>query len=156
MPTANNYSSAWDYTQTSRTNPSTQSTRKFSYDSSTKPSLRSQFGDRLISSGRKTPDGKIDQEIRQVELDRLRELLDLERRRNIAEREERQRALDEKFARETDWRRLMQKAALAYRVGKFGAGWTWADDAYTDRLGVEMGYLKPWDRRYQVKVGVGK
>jgi hypothetical protein len=40
------------------------------------------------------------------------------------------------------WNRLIQKAGLANRLGRFGAGWTWADDALLDRLAVEMGYSR--------------
>jgi hypothetical protein len=40
------------------------------------------------------------------------------------------------------WNRLIQKAGLANRLGRFGAGWTWADDALLDRLAVEMGYRR--------------
>lgn len=114
---------------------------------------QNQLGGRPVYSWRQFQDQKIEREMKELELERLRELLDVERRRNYAEQEERQRALDDRFARETNWRRLMQKAALANKVGKYGAGWTWGDDAWADRLGVEMGYLKPWNRTYQVKAG---
>uniref|UniRef100_A0A7C4EV81 Uncharacterized protein n=1 Tax=Desulfomonile tiedjei TaxID=2358 RepID=A0A7C4EV81_9BACT len=91
--------------------------------------------------------------IAQLQIERLRQLLDMERQRSAAEQEEKQRQREQQLDRETRWRRLMQKAALAYKVGKFGAGWTWEDDAWADRLGVDLGYLKPWDRKYTVKYG---
>lgn len=91
--------------------------------------------------------------IKQLEIERLRQLLDMERRRSAAGQEEMQRLREQQLDRETKWRRLMQKASLANKVGKFGAGWTWEDDAWADRLGVELGYLKPWDRKYTVKYG---
>lgn len=94
-----------------------------------------------------------DRRLTELEIERLRHLLDMERRRYAAEREEKQRLRERQLDRETKWRRLMQKAALAYKVGKFGAGWTWEDDAWADRLGVELGYLKPWDRKYSIKLG---
>jgi hypothetical protein len=105
------------------------------------------------SYGTRPADRAYEAQIRQLEIERLRELLETERRRAIAEREERQRLMSQQLDRETNWRRLMQKASLASKVGKFGAGWTWEDDAWSDRLGVELGYLKPWDRKYTVKVG---
>jgi len=91
--------------------------------------------------------------IKELEIERLRQLLDMERRRSAAEEEEKQRLRELQLDRETKWRRLMQKSGLAYKVGRFGAGWTWEDDAWADRLGVELGYLKPWDRKYTVKYG---
>jgi len=105
------------------------------------------------SQGTRPEDRAYEAQVRQLEIERLRELLETERRRAIAEREEHRRLMEQQLDRETNWRRLMQKASLAYKVGKFGAGWTWEDDAWADRLGVELGYLKPWDRKYTVKVG---
>ncbi len=100
-----------------------------------------------------TVDRSHEARIKELEIERLRQLLDMERRRSAAEQEEKQRLREQQLDRETKWRRLMQKAGLAYKVGKFGAGWTWEDDAWADRLGVELGYLKPWDRKYTVKYG---
>ncbi|MGC8908610.1 MAG: hypothetical protein ACP5M0_14385 [Desulfomonilaceae bacterium] len=94
-----------------------------------------------------------DDRIAQLQIERLRQLLDMERQRSAAELEEKQRLREQQLDRETRWRRLMQKAALANKVGSFGAGWTWEDDAWADRLGVDLGYLKPWDRKYTVKYG---
>jgi hypothetical protein len=114
---------------------------------------RNRTAKRPISTWQQEIDRKIQSDLRQMELERMRDLMERERRSDVAAREDRQRALDEQFERETNWRRLMQKASLANKVGKFGAGWGLGDDAWADRLGVEMGYLKPWERKFQMRAG---
>lgn len=114
---------------------------------------RNRTAKRPISTWQQEIDRKSQSDLRQMELERMRDLMERERRWDVAAREDRQRALDEQFERETNWRRLMQKASLANKVGKFGAGWGLGDDAWADRLGVEMGYLKPWERKFQMRAG---
>lgn len=73
-----------------------------------------------------------------------------------AEREQQQTARDEQLAKENKWRGLTSKARLASRIGKTAAGWTNADDLLSDRLGVEFGYYKPWDRKFEIRMGMGR
>jgi hypothetical protein len=73
-----------------------------------------------------------------------------------AEREQQQSARDEQLAKESKWRGLTSKARLASRIGKTAAGWTNADDLLSDRLGVEFGYYKPWERKFEIHMGMGR
>ncbi len=97
-----------------------------------------------------TPDDSQDRALKELTLERLRRQMEAERQQNVAAKEDRQRALDDKLATETKWTQLMQKAGLASRVGNFGAGWTTEDAALADLLGVKMGAQSPWQRRIQV------
>jgi len=92
---------------------------------------------------------------RDLELSRLKDQVDMDRWKNTMERENRTRAEYEKLEQENQWGNLAQKYGQAYTVGKFGAGWTWEDDLQAERLGVGMGYLKPWQRSFQSKQQIG-
>ena len=96
---------------------------------------------------------KMDQEKHAAQMAMAAMQLESARRADYNQREQRQRDIDQAFEDETNWRRLMQKASLAGKVGKFGAGWGLGDDAWADRLGVKMGYLTPWKRTATVKSG---
>jgi hypothetical protein len=96
-----------------------------------------------------TPDDSQDRALKELTLERMRRQMEIERQQNVAAKEDRQRALDEKFATETKWTQLMQKAGLASRLGGSGL-WTAEDAAMADLLGVKMGAQSPWQRRIQV------
>jgi hypothetical protein len=95
-------------------------------------------------------DDSQDRALKELTLERMRQQMEAERRQNVAAREDRQRALDDKLATETAWTQLMQKAGRASQVGREGAGWTAQDDALADLLGVKMGYQSPLQRRLSV------
>ena len=96
---------------------------------------------------------KMDQEKHAAQMAMAAMQLESARKADYNQREQRQRDIDQAFEDETNWRRLMQKASLAGKVGKFGAGWGLGDDAWADRLGVKKGYLTPWKRTATVKSG---
>ncbi len=126
--------------------------------------LQSRLGDLMRADWAGDVNWERDSARREIELDYLRnksraELdaaarqAEMDRQRNYMEIEAAKQAMDEKQAREAKWTALMRKAGQAYNIGKFGAGWTWEDDAMQDRLGVELGYLKPWTRSFSIKMG---
>jgi len=96
------------------------------------------------------PDDSQDRGLKELSLEQLRRQMEMERWRNTTEKEDRQRALDDKLANETKWQQLMHKAGLASRLGSSGAIWSAEDAALADLLGVKMGYQAPWQRRIQV------
>ena len=56
----------------------------------------------------------------------------------IKNRLENQKADEQSYAKrknQYDWEMLMKKASLLDSVGRFGAGWTTADDYWLKRLG---------------------
>lgn len=73
-----------------------------------------------------------------------------------ADSEQRQNAADAQMAQENKWRALTAKARLVSRIGKTAAGWTNADDLLSERLGVDLGYYQPWQRKFEIKMGAGK
>ena len=95
-------------------------------------------------------DDSQDSALKELALERLRRQMETEQWRTTAEKEDRQRALDEKTANEEKWAQLMQKAALAYQVGRSGANWTAQDDALENLLGVKLGYQLPWQRKLDI------
>jgi hypothetical protein len=96
-----------------------------------------------------SPDDSQDRALKELTLERMRRQMETERQQNVAAKEDRQRALDDKLATETKWTQLMQKAGLASRLGGSGL-WTAEDSALADLLGVKMGTQSPWQRRLQV------
>jgi hypothetical protein len=75
-------------------------------------------------------------------LNDMRRQSDLQSWRDRVEREERDRLVQDR----NQWKQVMSKASLASRAGSSAAGWTSADQALADYLGVRMGYLQPWRR----------
>ncbi|MGO9567264.1 MAG: hypothetical protein ACLP5H_06975 [Desulfomonilaceae bacterium] len=96
-----------------------------------------------------TPDDSQDRALKELTLERLRRQMETERQQNVAAKEDRQRALDDKLATATKWTQLMQKAGVASKLGGSGL-WTAEDAALADLLGVKMGTQSPWQRRIQV------
>ena len=85
------------------------------------------------------------------------DLASQENQREIArlntEAEQRNADRDEKLAQENRWRSLTAKARLVSKIGRTAAGWTNSDDLLSDRLGVQLGYYSPWERKLEVRVG---
>jgi hypothetical protein len=95
-------------------------------------------------------DNSQDSALKELALEQLRRQMETEQWRATAEKQDRQRTLDEKMANEEKWTQLMQKAALASQVGRYGAGWTAQDDALENLLGVKLGYQLPWQRKVDI------
>lgn len=89
---------------------------------------------------------------RDLQLEQTKRAMAMQKNRDTWAVEDRQRALDDKMDRNTRWTQYLNKAAQVELAGKTGAGWTFADEAQAERLGVEMGYLKPWDRSYSISI----
>lgn len=85
------------------------------------------------------------------------DLASQENQREIArfntEAEQRNAERDEKLSLENRWRSLTAKARLVSKIGRTAAGWTNSDDLLSDRLGVQLGYYDPWQRKLEVRVG---
>ena len=69
-----------------------------------------------------------------------------------ADSERRNAQRDEQLALENRWKSLAAKARLVSRIGKTAAGWTNSDDLLSERLGVQLGYYEPWQRRLEVRM----
>lgn len=78
----------------------------------------------------------------QVSLDALRRQSEMDQWRNLVEKEERDRLVQDRGL----WNQLRTKAALASRAGATAAGWTTQDDALADYLSVRLGITQPWRR----------
>jgi hypothetical protein len=85
------------------------------------------------------------------------DLASQENQRDIArlntETEQRNAQRDDRLTLENRWRSLTAKARLVSRIGRTAAGWTNSDDLLSDRLGVQLGYYDPWQRKLEVRVG---
>jgi hypothetical protein len=111
---------------------------------------QSRLGDVMHGDYRGDVDWTRQEPRRTLDLERMKDQLAMDRWKNQVEREDRTRAIYDKVDRENQWRGLAQKAGLVEGVGRFGAGWDFGDEMASDRLGVELGYLKPWDRKATV------
>lgn len=92
---------------------------------------------------------------RELELEQTRRRMEQERLRNVWEQEDRQRATADKSEQELKWRALAAKLGATTLHGAIPVGWTGQDNLWLDRLGVQMGYLKPRDRKLEFKGGGG-
>ncbi len=88
---------------------------------------------------------------RELELEQTRRRMETERLRNVWEKEDRQRAINQQNDQELKWRELAAKLGATTLHGNTPVGWTGQDTLWMDRLGVQMGYLKPWDRKISYK-----
>lgn len=112
---------------------------------------QNRLGDTMHGDWRSDVDWNRDTPSRELELEAARSRLENERLQSVWEAADRGRALQEQEEMEAKWTQLADKMGVASQVGQYGAGWTGADDMWAERLGVMMGYLKPWDRNLTVK-----
>jgi hypothetical protein len=85
----------------------------------------------------------------ELALENMRRQMEQRRYRDMWERNDRQRATDQMVAREASWRAMLNRADLSFP----GFSWKSSDTAMNDRLGVEMGYLQPWQRSVSYRWG---
>ena len=111
---------------------------------------QNRFGDVQHGDYRGDVDWNRQEPLRNIELERMKDQLAMEKWRNQIEREDRTRAIYDKNDRESRLRDLLEKAGLADKVGRFCAGLDVSDDQMLDYLGVSLGYSKPWDRKLTV------
>ena len=88
---------------------------------------------------------------RELDLEETRRQMEMERLRNVWEQADRQRGVNEKEEQESKWRALAGRMGQTSMYGAKATGWTGQDDLWQERLGVQMGYLKPWTRTLQIK-----
>ncbi|MBI5569307.1 MAG: hypothetical protein HY914_05115 [Desulfomonile tiedjei] len=90
-----------------------------------------------------------------LELELLRQELEKARKQMAWASDDRTRTLDEASQREMKWRQLANRAGLASALGGYNPALIGEDTLWADRLGVELGYLKPWQRSMQLRAGGG-
>jgi hypothetical protein len=112
---------------------------------------QSRLGDTMHGDWRSDVDWNREAPGRELDLEEARRRMENERLHNLWEAADRGRQVQEQDDLETRWTQLADKMGLASQVGQYGAGWTGADNMWAERLGVMMGYLKPWDRNLTVK-----
>ena len=61
-----------------------------------------------------------------------------------------QQANEQKQQAALTLQRLQQKAAVAQKVGNFGAGWTTADSSAYDVASYLLGHSKPWEKTLKI------
>lgn len=110
-------------------------------------------GSSARQSSSATVESDLDRQRKALELEQLKQQMDMQRRRDVWEREERSRKRDVQSARESDWSDLLNKAAQASNVGPYAAGLTTADELRAARLGVELGYMAPMQRSLRISLG---
>lgn len=86
---------------------------------------------------------------RDLALESARRQMEQQTLRDQWERNDRQRAMDDMVAREGEWRSLLGRSDRS----SLGTSWRPSDSTLTDRLGVELGYLKPWQRSVSFRFG---
>jgi hypothetical protein len=116
---------------------------------------QNRLGDTMHQDWRGDVDWKRREPTRELELEQTRRQMEMQRVRNFWEGEDRQRAINERTDKELKWQTLAAKMGAASRYGASSVGWTAQDELWADRLGVNMGYLKPWERKLEFKGGGG-
>lgn len=104
---------------------------------------QSRLGDTMHGDWRSDVDWNRETPGREIELENARRRLENERLHNIWEAADRGRTQQEQLQNETKWEQLAQKLP---------SGWNSTDSMWSERLGVLMGYLKPWDRSFSSKI----
>lgn len=112
---------------------------------------QNRLGDTMHGDWRGDVDWNRAEPARELELEQTRRRMEMERLRNVWEKEDRQRAITQQSEQELKWRELAAKLGATTLHGATAVGWTGQDTLWADRLGVQMGYLKPWDRKITFK-----
>ncbi len=86
---------------------------------------------------------------RQTAMERLREMMAMERWRNYMEKQDRIMGQKGRDDQEAKFRELAQKMGR----NQVSASLPLGDQLWAERLGVELGYLKPWQRSISVRMG---
>jgi hypothetical protein len=113
---------------------------------------QNRLGDTMHGDWRSDVDWNRETPSRDLQLESARRRIESERLHNVWEAADRGREAQEKEEMESKWGLLAQKTGLASKAGQSTAGWTGADSLWSERLGVLMGYLKPWDRKLTAKI----
>jgi len=105
------------------------------------------------ASGSSKDSTAYDDALKRVMMERMQGQAGMEQWRNNMEKQEYAKAQEKSRSTEEMWRKLLQKSRLAESAGRSAAGWTGEEDTWMERLGVELGYLKPWTRQLMMKFG---
>jgi len=108
---------------------------------------QSRVGDLMHSDWKSDVDWNRAEPLRNVQMENVKRQWAQEDLHNLWERQDRQAATDAASEREGKWGQLLDKMRVMENAGRRGAGWTSADDLWMERLGVEIGYNKPWTRQ---------
>ncbi len=108
-----------------------------------------QLADRLAGERRSEQQVNLTQAERQLALDRLREMMEMERWRNYMEKQDRILGQKGRDDLEVKFRQLAEKMGM----NQFDTGLPPGEQLWAERLGVDLGYLKPWQRSLSVRMG---
>jgi hypothetical protein len=103
---------------------------------------QNRLGDTMHGDWRSDVDWNRETPSRELELEEARRRMENERLHNVWEAADRGRQLQEQQDMEDKWQQLADKVS---------SGWSPTDNLWAERLGVMMGYLKPWDRKVSSK-----
>lgn len=118
---------------------------------------QSRFGDLRIVPSRTTAPGSVkdssayDEALKRIMTESAQGQADMDRWRNEMEKQEYAKVQEKERSTEEMWRKLLEKQRFGELAGRAAIGWTGQDDAWMERLGVALGYLKPWTRQLTVK-----
>lgn len=113
---------------------------------------QNRLGDTMHGDWKGDVDWDRQAEERALQLEQTKRAMAMQKNRDTWAVQDRQRELDDRFDLNNRWTQYLNKAAQVELGGKASAGWTFADEAQAERVGVEMGYLKPWNRSYSISI----
>jgi len=102
------------------------------------------LGDQTLTDWRSDRDWDRTAPERELALQNMRQAVEMQRWRDLMEKQNRILSTEEKNEMETKWRQLANNSQY---------GWNPADGWWAERLGVKMGYLSPWKRSLSAKMG---
>lgn len=105
---------------------------------------QSHLGDQMLTDWRSDRDWDRTTPERDLALQNMRQAVETQRWRDLMEKQNRTLTAQEKNEMETKWRELANKGDI---------GWNSPDAWWAERLGILMGYFKPWNRSLSVKMG---
>ncbi len=110
---------------------------------------QSRLADKMLADKYAQQQASETQAERQLALERMRQLMEMERWRDYMEKRDRSQTKNARENVEFKFAQLAQKLGM----NQIGAGLPPGEQLWAERLGVELGYLKPWQRSMSVKMG---